>query len=95
MQNGPWEEFLWRGAVQTRLVILLGSPWGIVISSLMFGVWHLRAQLGHSGGDVAVALARTIIMQSVTGLAFGFVYWRTRNLAACSVTHVVFNTVID
>lgn len=94
MQNGPWEEFLWRGAIQTRLVVLVDVPWGIVLSSLGFGIWHFNAQLGHSDGDIAVALARTIVMQSVVGLSCGIMYWRTRNLAACSICHVVFNTVV-
>ena len=94
MNNGPWEEFLWRGALQTRLVLLLGAPWGIVLTSLCFGVSHFNAQMQYSGGSLIVAIARTIIMQATLGLAFGIIYWRTRNLAACSICHVVFNTVI-
>ena len=93
MQNGPWEEFLFRGALQTRLVNLLRAPWGIVIASLLFGAWHLGAQFQYSEGRIGVALARSIVMQGTMGLAFGMIYWRTRNLAACSVCHVVFNVV--
>lgn len=94
MQNGPWEEFLFRGALQTRLVMLLKAPWGIVLTSLLFGIWHFPAQLQYADGSLGVAVARTIIMQATLGLSFGIIYWRTRNLAACSVCHVIFNTVI-
>ncbi len=41
-QNGPVEEFLFRGALMTRLAFLLGQGWGLVLSALAFGLWKLQ-----------------------------------------------------
>jgi membrane protease YdiL (CAAX protease family) len=38
--NGFGEEFLLRGALQTRLRVLLNPSWAIVIQALTFGIWH-------------------------------------------------------
>jgi membrane protease YdiL (CAAX protease family) len=94
MQNGLWEEFLLRGALQTRLRALLSPEWAIVIQALVFGAWHLG--LGYTttdGAGLLSALAVGIVHQATIGLAFGIVFERTRNLLAPSVAHVLANTM--
>ena len=89
-QNGPVEEFLFRGALQTRLSMLLGGGWGLVLSAVAFGVWHLgvNARL-ETGGDIVSGACAGIAGQAPFGLAFGVIFQRTRNLAAGSVFHMV------
>lgn len=94
-QNGPMEEFLFRGALQTRLRLLAGPGWALVGQALVFGVWHLGlgySNFGHPGGLVS-ALASTIVYQSVLGLAFGVLAERTGSLIAPSLFHVLYNTM--
>jgi membrane protease YdiL (CAAX protease family) len=94
MQNGFWEEFLFRGALQTRLRQLLGPGWAIVLQALVFGAWHLGlgfTNTGHAG--LAPALASVLVHQSVIGLALGVIFERTRNLLAPSVVHVLVNSL--
>ena len=94
MQNGLWEEFLFRGALQTRLRKLLTPGWAIVIQALVFGAWHLG--LGYTNTDGAglpPALASTIVLQATIGLAFGIVFERTRNLIAPTAAHVLANSI--
>jgi hypothetical protein len=92
MQNGPFEEFLSRGAIQTRLQLLLGPAWGVTLASLAFGAWHLGLGFTQTGKQSLVdGLASTIVIQATLGLALGMIYLRTRNLVACSVFHVVSN----
>lgn len=94
MQNGFFEEFLFRGVLQTRLRLLAGGGWAIVLQALVFGVWHLGlgfSTTGHAG--LIPAIASTIVYQSLFGLAFGIVFERTRNLLVPSVAHVVLNSV--
>ena len=94
MQNGPWEEFLFRGALQTRLRLLLTPEWAIVIQALLFGAWHLGLGYTNTGGaGLLPALASTLVHQAVIGLAFGIVYERTRNLLAPTVAHVLANSI--
>lgn len=94
MQNGPWEEFLLRGALQTRLRALLSPAWAVVIQALVFGAWHVG--LGYSttdGAGLLPALAISIVQQGTIGLAFGIVFERTRSLIAPSVVHILVNTM--
>jgi membrane protease YdiL (CAAX protease family) len=94
LQNGFGEEFLFRGALQTRLRALLSPSWAIVIQALIFGIWHFAADFGYKGltGSVAV-IAFSVVLQATAGLAYGIIFQRTRNLLACSVIHVVSNSL--
>ena len=93
MQNGFWEEFLFRGALQTRLRRLWTPGWALVVQALLFGAWHLGlgyTNTGHSGW--LPALASVLVHQAVIGMALGVIFERTRNLLAPSVVHIVVNS---
>ena len=94
LQNGFGEEFLYRGALQTRLRALLSPSWAIVIQALLFGIWHFGANSGYKGitGTYAV-IAFSVVVQATAGLVFGIIFQRTRNLLACSIIHVVTNSL--
>ena len=94
LNNGFFEEFLFRGALQTRLRRLAGPGWALVLQALIFGAWHLGlgfTDTGHAGW--LPALASTLVHQAVVGLGFGVIFERTRNLLAPSVVHVVANSL--
>lgn len=94
MQNGFLEEFLFRGILQTRLRLLAGPGWAVVLQALVFGVWHLGsgfASTGHAG--LLPAIAITIVQQSLIGLALGILFERTRNLLVPSVVHIALNSM--
>jgi membrane protease YdiL (CAAX protease family) len=93
LQNGFFEEFLFRGALQTRLNKLMTPTWALLIQALAFGAWHFNANSGLVPGDPFAALAACFVSQMVSGLAFGIVFMRTRNLVAPSVAHVIMNAV--
>lgn len=92
LQNGFFEEFLFRGALQTRLRILIDPAWALVLSALIFGLWHLGANTRALNGDWVGGVALSIRSQAVLGLVFGIIFMRTRNLLASSVVHTVLNT---
>lgn len=89
-QNGPVEEFLFRGALLTRLSLLFGGGWGLALSALVFGVFHVgvNARL-ETGGDLLAAACAGIAGQMPYGIALGVIFQRTRNLLAGSVTHML------
>ena len=94
MQNGFFEEFLFRGVLQTRLRLLAGPGWALVLQALVFGVWHLGVgytNTGHTG--LLPAIAITIVQQSLIGLALGILFERTRNLLVPSVVHIALNSM--
>jgi hypothetical protein len=92
LRNGFSEEFLFRGALMTRLARLMGSnSWAIFLSSLTFGLWHLGTNTQSVGGNFAAGAALGIVSQAVFGLGIAFVFLRTRNLLALSLIHVLGN----
>lgn len=92
-QNGFFEEFLMRGALQTRLRLFLTAPWALATQALVFGLWHVRSNTAAFDGNVLAGLAWCVVSQGVIGLAFGYVFHRTRNLVAPTVAHVMTNVM--
>jgi membrane protease YdiL (CAAX protease family) len=80
------EEALFRGVVQTGLEQRLGGTHraglaALTIAGVLFGVAHL------AGGWQYVVLA------SVAGIGYGWIYLRTRSIAAAIVAHAGLNAV--
>jgi membrane protease YdiL (CAAX protease family) len=87
----PAEEALFRGCIQSRLNLAFGCPfstWGIrwgcglLISSLLFGVWHLA--LNPSAGPQA-------LWTFFAGLIFGIVREKSGSITAPALLHGVLN----
>ena len=80
---GLGEELLFRGLVQRDMTNLFGWRWGLIGTSLMFGIMHLTwrsiPELGFT---------------SLAGLAFGYLYHKTHNLTASIMAHGVGNTIL-
>lgn len=93
LQNGFFEEFLFRGALQSRLAGLFSPGWGLVLQALAFGTWHMGLNMSTTGGDLLAALALGIVYHSVLGLALGVIFLRTHNLLAGSLFHIAFNSL--
>jgi len=91
LRNGFSEEFLFRGALQTRLRLFMNTDWAVVIQALLFGIWHLGVNTEMMGRDILAGLALGIASHSIFGLAMGIIFQRTRNLVAPSIVHVANN----
>ena len=91
LTSGPFEEFLFRGALQTRLSQMFDNAWAITLSGLAFGLWHTGANLQNVEGDLPAAAAMAIVNQGLGGVGLGIIFLRTRNLLATSVIHVLTN----
>lgn len=92
-QNGFFEEFLFRGALYSRLRYVLPPAWALVGQALLFGLWHLKANVAMFAGDWWGALAWCVISQAMIGLLLGILFQRTRSLIAPSVVHVLINVL--
>lgn len=58
----------------------------IVVSALLFGVGHLPA-LAQQVGLTPLLIVRTILLNAILGVAFGWLYWR-RSLEAAMAAHI-------
>ncbi|SEP03596.1 CAAX protease self-immunity [Halogranum amylolyticum] len=67
-----------------------GIMWvAIVISAVLFGIGHLPA-LAQSVGLTPALVARTILLNAIAGILFGWLYWQ-RSLEAAMVAHATFH----
>ena len=67
------EEFLFRGLIQNILQHSIGRPSGLAVAAVIFGVAHLPD-------------ARCVVLATLAGFAYGWVYSRTGKITA-SATH--------
>lgn len=74
------EEFLFRGVMQNILMRYCGSKLGLVIAAIIFGLAHLP--------DV-----RYVLLATLAGLAYGWVYLRTGKITASALTHTSVNWI--
>jgi membrane protease YdiL (CAAX protease family) len=79
-----FEELLFRGLIQTRLVGKWGPVWGIAATSTLFGAAHL---IGWQ--SPASLIAAAII--GASGAVLGFLRYRTGRLGTSIVAHATFN----
>jgi uncharacterized protein len=69
------EEFLFRGLIQNSLERLLGRV-GLPLAAIVFGLAHLPDR-------------RYVVLAALAGLAYGWVYQRTRRITASAITHAL------
>jgi membrane protease YdiL (CAAX protease family) len=69
------EEFLFRGLIQNALERAIGRA-GLPVAAIIFGLAHLP--------DV-----RYVLLATLAGIAYGWVYARTRRVTAGAITHAL------
>lgn len=92
----PVAWLIWRGRV--RLGIFTESPsdgtmWAaVVVSAVLFGIGHLPA-LAASFELTPALVVRTVVLNTIGGLGFGWLFWR-RSLETAMVAHMMFHVVL-
>lgn len=81
--TSPAEEIFWRGFVQRGCMERLGPLRGTLAGAGIYGGVHVLS------GNVMLTLAAL-----VAGLFWGWLYARTRSLAACIVSHAVWTVAV-
>lgn len=87
LSAGFTEEVLYRGILQPRLEVFLGPTGGLAAQALLFGLAHVGANWEVVGPDPAAILARCLAVQTAGGLAFGYLYLKTRSILAPGLLH--------
>jgi membrane protease YdiL (CAAX protease family) len=86
--NSLLEEIFYRVWLQTRLERLIG-PWSaILLTSILWAIWHVAIQ---SIGQWDLDLATVISHQGVTGLFLGYLWAKYRNVWVLIIIHGVMN----
>jgi membrane protease YdiL (CAAX protease family) len=84
--TGAWEEFAFRGYLQTRLVAWLGRWQGWILTSVMMALGHIvqRITVESMTPDQALASSMAVIPVS---LLTGYTMLRTENVVAPAIFH--------
>jgi hypothetical protein len=65
---------------------------GIVAAAVVFGLGHLPA-LATTGSATLLVAVRTVLLNAVLGVGFGWLFWR-RSLEAAMLGHVAFHVLV-
>lgn len=100
------EEVAFRGVLLAMVARRLGVRWGVAISSVLFGLWHvlpswgiedtnpvLADTVGDSPIGPAAALAGAVIGTGLAGVVFCWLRLRSGSLLAPMLLHVATNSV--
>jgi membrane protease YdiL (CAAX protease family) len=97
IEVGLVEEFFFRALVQSRLAVWFRSEVsGIVLMSLVFGLAHAAGYIFRQAGTVEGlganptvldAISYSIVVVAVSGVLFGVIWARTKNLFAVMLLH--------
>jgi len=93
LRNGFFEEFLFRGPLLSRLNLLFGKSWGVMLATLIFGLFHIPAYTASFRGDLLVGIGYSLVNPVVFGLCYAIIVLRTRTLFASSVIHALHDTL--
>ena len=98
--NSAMEEGLFRG-VMLRHFLVRYSRWGaIFLQAILFSLWHLSWPLrnlldGQAVGDVAFEALGLLLSTIISGVVYGYFYYRTNNLWGAFVAHFINNSIFN
>ncbi len=88
MVISPFQEFFFRGWIQSGLTEVLGKWWVLVISTNCFTVWHYLSPIVDLAAFPLVSPGG-IISTFAAGLAFGFAFQMSKNIIAPWLGHLI------
>jgi membrane protease YdiL (CAAX protease family) len=99
--NSAMEEGLFRG-IMLRHFLVRYTKWGaIFLQAALFSLWHLSWPLRHlldgqvSIGEVAFEAFGLLLSTLISGVVYGYFYYRTNNLWGPFVAHMINNSIFN
>ncbi|MCJ7736334.1 MAG: CPBP family intramembrane metalloprotease [Anaerolineae bacterium] len=84
----PFQEFFFRGWMQSQLGEVLGGWWGLVLANVCFTVWHYVSPIVDLA-SFPLASVGGVIATFFAGLAYGYAFHRSRNVIAPWLGHAI------
>jgi membrane protease YdiL (CAAX protease family) len=96
------EELLFRSVLLGVLLVLLSVRWAVIVSAIVFGLWHVLTTVGDLGGNDATdslgaleqagSVVLVVVATGVAGLLFGWLRVRSGSVIAPWLAHIAFNS---
>ncbi len=85
------EDLVFRGAILYILINRLGAKWGILISALCFGVYHVFSY--GINGDRVIPILYVILVTGFTGYVWAYTFHKTQSIIMALGFHLGINLV--
>lgn len=92
---GLAEELFSRGYLMTRLCHWLGNRWGLLLSSLIFGLAHIISRISQHGLAYPIAALQAGGQGLLGGLLLGYIYLKAESIVPGAIFHVSLNAYLD
>jgi membrane protease YdiL (CAAX protease family) len=88
---GFLEECIFRGFLFVAMEKNVGAIPAIIVSSVTFGIGHIVNLINGSNTELLANLLQ-VMYAVATGFAFVLIFYRTKSLIPCIITHCLFNS---
>lgn len=88
---GFLEEMIFRGFL-FNAIVKDGVKSAIIVSSVTFGIGHIMNLVNGSGAELLPNLLQVIYAMAI-GFTFVMIYYKTKSLFPCIITHSIFNAL--
>lgn len=88
---GFLEEMIFRGFLFNAMV-KDGVKSAIIVSSVTFGIGHIVNLVNGSGAELLANILQAVYAVAI-GFAFVMIYYKTKSLVPCILTHSIFNSL--
>lgn len=95
------EELLFRSVLLGVLLLIVSVRWAVVVSSFVFGLWHVATTIGDLGGNDATeslnaleqagSVVGIVVATGIAGVFFGWLRVRSGSVVAPWLAHIAFN----
>ena len=95
-----FEEIIFRGYVYKEISIIKNHLWAYIISTIIFGIWHLgyidtvmwRASIISPNDNILNIMFWKIITGLLFGVVVGFFRYKNKNVYSSMLVHALLNT---
>jgi len=85
----PFQEFFFRGWLQSRLEAAMGEWPGLLAALACFTLWHFTLPIFGPQSIFPMFTLQGILGTIASGLIYSYLFWRTRSLFAPSLAHAL------
>ncbi len=99
--NSAMEEGLFRGAMIRHFLLRLSGRGAILLQAALFAVWHLSWPARHlldgeaTLGEAAFEAFGLLLAAFISGVAYGYFYFRTNSIWGPFVAHTINNSIFN
>jgi membrane protease YdiL (CAAX protease family) len=90
LRPGIWEEISFRGVILNLQLKKYSPESSIIINGILFGLFHYINLLGNPD---LYSISMQVIYASCLGIAFAYIYVKTKSLLPCIIAHYLIDSV--